>query len=139
MTAQVDHAELKRLADDATLPFMSPGLAIYRQEAFRKAANPDVVLELLSEIEVLKARIKCLEKLGGEQSLRVMEQATRAKDAENALAGLSTQAPDNWRPTRDQIVDVLWERDPENYDEAGYGNAADAILALRPQTAESGK
>ena len=57
--------------------------------AFIAAANPATVLALLSEIAALKGerdglknRVSCLERLGGEQSTRVMEQATRAKDAE---------------------------------------------------------
>ena len=56
---------------------------------FIAAANPATVLALLSEIAALrgerdglKNRVSCLERLGGEQSTRVMEQATRAKDAE---------------------------------------------------------
>lgn len=61
----------------------------YPNAAFIAAANPATVLALLSEIAALrgerdglKNRVSCLERLGGEQSTRVMEQATRAKDAE---------------------------------------------------------
>ena len=57
--------------------------------AFIAAANPATVKNLLSEIAALRGerdglrnRVSCLERLGGEQSTRVMEQATRAKDAE---------------------------------------------------------
>lgn len=60
-----------------------------KDAAFIAAANPATVLALLSEIAALrgerdglKNRVSCLERLGGEQSTRVMEQATRAKDAE---------------------------------------------------------
>lgn len=53
-------------------------------------AKHEAPAEGAGEIEGLKRRIKCLEKLAGEQSLRVMQQATRAKDAENELVARSS-------------------------------------------------
>ena len=41
-------ADLERLANEALRPFMSPSGAVYRREAFQKAANPSAVLELIA-------------------------------------------------------------------------------------------
>ena len=48
----------------------------------REAALLSEIAALRGERKGLKNRVSCLERLCGEQSTRVMEQATRAKDAE---------------------------------------------------------
>lgn len=141
------------LKTDQTFVTATSRVQQQRNAKFSAAANPAVVLELLSEIEGLKARIKCLEKLGGEQSLRVMEQATRAKDAESALANLRTQAPDSWRPDFVDVKAMMIEAYFSGWEDGSCGDEYDAWTAaaeserliderapaLRPQTAESGK
>lgn len=207
MTA-VDHAELKRLAEEATPgPWtyrdMRPntygpafvdasdvqslaicGDAVGRSDthgfclqvdadvrmanaAFIAAANPAVVLELLSEIEGLKAERDVLEveRIGLRAAIfgshdydpalrhasfiemaRLTEDArkgalSRATEAERQLAALRTQAPDSWRPDRCDVVELInyYVTTDIHFDLCGVEGAADAILALRPQTAESGK
>ena len=164
MTA-VDHAELKRLAEGgggdawglndwrpegqilvcggeghsyglfATVDDALPDVA-----AFIAAANPAVVLALLSEIEGLKA----------ERDAYRDAAHLEAVDCDAAEAALRTQAPDSWRPDREAVarkIEPYWF----TFTDRGTYNAtanihcdvalakADAILALRPQTAESGK
>lgn len=85
-----DHAELARLAEAAMPgPFATMGEILSGRDAFIYAFSPAVCSALLSEIAALRGerdglrnRVSCLERLGGEQSTRVMKQATRAKDAE---------------------------------------------------------
>jgi hypothetical protein len=64
------------------------------------------------------------------------------------LAALRTQAPDSWRPDREVVArivdpaaflftqDELMKGDPSQFNAL---SKADRILALRPQTAESGE
>lgn len=105
---------------------------------------------LLSEIEGLKA-----ERDGW---IRWADEKICEAQAET-LAALRTQAPDSWRPDREAVARVIdpfaWrkiDRARKNYTEqvtdeqrrewskdAPSLTKADAILALRPQTAESGK
>ena len=95
-----DHAELARRFHD-TYERLAPSFG-YETRADTKAFDPEspngrlmtavcneVEAALLSEIAALRGerdglrnRVSCLERLGGEQSTRVMQQATRAKDAE---------------------------------------------------------
>ena len=223
MTA-VDHAELKRLAEGATPgPWKACG-TIYEHmnceirggvkgegqaiaqvwdgpNAFKDgqwiaAANPAVVLALLSEIEGLKAeRAKRLEgdavepieraikalkrditsiqdakKRGGSgasltdcinrlpEIVRWLESGVfnveAAFEQYEDAADLRTQAPDSWRPDREAVARVVDFQAWDFYDrhignpimlaeckhEVGPSLAkADAILALLPQAAESGK
>lgn len=90
--APADHAELlAKLANDMRkFEHHAVGsLRIDMDEVRKIIAACDSHAALLSEIAALrgerdglKNRVSCLERLGGEQSTRVMEQATRAKDAE---------------------------------------------------------
>ena len=54
---------------------------------------------------------------------------------------LRTQAPDSWRPTRGQVINAICNASPfgPDYKHPDLLRMSDAILALRPQTAESGK
>ena len=139
MTA-VDHAELKRLADALRVPWSDRGwtLASLLKEARQAADGLDA---LLSEIEGLKAERDGWIKWADE---KICEAQAETLDA------LRTQAPDSWRSDREavaRIVDGLAfgvTNDPatDGRREAQRDTAlakADAILALRPQTAESGK
>lgn len=176
MTPQVDHAELKRLADGATPgpwewdevmnPFYNDpegrscggdgtGMAEFFQTdangetifddkgevrgvlpwkfnnaAFMAAANPAVVLALLSEIEGLKAEL---------ESAKINEDIWSDIAEERR-----TRPPDSWRPDREVVAREILQafRDFDECRAAGdqiIQNTADRILALRPQTAESGK
>ena len=193
MTA-VDHAELTRLAEGAGGDAW--GLNDWRPEgqilvcggeghsyglfatvddalpdvaAFIAAANPAVVLALLSEIEGLKA----------ERDAYRDAAHLEAVDCDAAEAALRTQAPDSWRPIDDDAKDgrpilagsvhhdsrevVCWQDGLESgsleaiesgQPEQGWvndGPIKDRFyanpnyfthwqpIALRPQTAESGK
>lgn len=190
MTA-VDHAELKRLAEGATpgpwttcvrmggdaivdapsrpvarIDYRRDEASRYAEAAFIAAANPAVVLALLSEIEGLKAERDTARAgrsiiAGGSMDMAVMYASAneRADAAEDALR---TQAPDSWRPDREAVARVIdpssWSvmdgylaqmkrkyrgenigYDAEQFQHQESLAKADAILALRPQTAESGK
>ncbi len=58
------------------------------------------MVALRGERDGLRNRVLCLERLGGDQSTRVMEQATRAKDAErqrDEAVGLLRKFNEAWR------------------------------------------
>ena len=65
------------------------------------------------------------------------------KTADRLLLALAirTQAPDSWRPTRGQVINAICNSSPfgPDYKHSDLLRMSDAILALRPQTAESGK
>lgn len=119
--------------------------------AFIVAANPAVVLELLSEIEGLKAERRnivshaTMGTTDGE-GLSVNQVSVEITRLRNELYA-RTQAPDSWRPDRDAVARIIdpvawasagWDRNPERIVDSSLAKA-DAILALSPQTAESGK
>lgn len=176
MTA-VDHAELKRLAEGATpgpwnnsgrsvddfdaecmmrMEWIANGAAdddddlnanVENDAAFIAAANPAVVLALLSEIEGLKAErdeARASRKIisGGAMDMGAMYASAceRADEAERQLSALRTQAPDSWRPEADELL-CRWLG--QSCDDDGVPELQAAtrafIKALRPQTAESGK
>lgn len=153
MTA-VDHAELKRLADEL-VQMLAPDQGESAHPAFGHAVRiQNAHAALLSEIEGLKAErdegdvlidvARILEDhvdYDDENSEHVVGLNRRhaALSAAEAIAPyLRTQAPDSWRPDRAALARVL-----KAWCEGGllqdYASVADAILALRPQTAESGK
>lgn len=87
-----DHAELARECirglqsiEDRVCegdPFRFTGGTIYFKSINALETLLSEIAALRGEKDGLKNRVSCLERLGGEQSTRVMEQATRAKDAE---------------------------------------------------------
>lgn len=200
MTA-VDHAELKRAAEGATpgpwnnsgrsvddfdaecmmrMEWIANGAAdddddlnanVENDAAFIAAANPAVVLALLSEIEGLKAakwEVRHVDTMNDVVSMGMArdDAIARADEAERQLDALRTQAPDSWRPSLMDMARAIYDA-PTRFDGDAVGthlgrsemvdcsartaeeereivlcmceDAASAILALRPQTAESGK
>lgn len=193
----VDHAELKRLAEGATpgpwnnsgrsvddfdaecmmrMEWIANGAAdddddlnanVENDAAFIAAANPAVVLALLSEIEGLKAEVE-----RWHSAYEIAHDQAMANGS--ALSALRTQAPDSWRPIdtapKDGTELFLWcgrlkvgswrvdegfaSKEPmwldDSYDDFSCGFASTPIYpthwmplpaapALRPQTAESGE
>lgn len=141
-----DHAELTRLAEAAkTVRRDANGRldgddAVRMWVAFHDAMSPGVCSALLSEIAALRGerdglrnRVSCLERLGGEQSTRVMEQATRANDAERQR--------DELRKALEAARDVLHKHyvdfDGEPEDAVALGRAwAETERALANQGAD---
>ena len=167
MTA-VDHAELKRLADEL-VQILAPDQGERAHPAFGLAVRiQSAHAALLSEIEGLKARAMLADMMSAK-----LERRTRLLDeAERQLAALRTQAPDSWRPietapkdgTRVLLsgmpygpkVDVGawgittynrsakaynrgWTTFPGNETNPTHWMPLPAAPALSPQTAESGK
>lgn len=85
-------------------------------------------LALLSEIEGLKAERDRLSGMLAEVDEGLSE----------IMPLIRTQAPDSWRPDREAIMTIIDANKYEAWTVDRAGQMADAILALRPQTAESG-
>lgn len=169
MTPQVDHAELGRTTYEANSkqfdihPFFARAAKWDELPDETKThyatVERTVTAPLLSEIEGLKRQRDELH----ETTNRYLARARSAEDA------LRTQAPDSWRPDREAVARIVdpetfalishyssierfdgkspAEREAEVFKgypylkrgrDIAYADA-DAILALRPQTAESGK
>lgn len=159
MTA-VDHAELGRTTYEANSkqfdihPFFARSAKWDELPDETKAhyamVERTVTAPLLSEIEGLKAadaRLHAITKAGGCPKCELTK-AQCADSIAEVEVGRRTQAPDSWRPDREEVARML---DPKAFDHPTVHlqhlakrrikalNQADRVLALRPQTAESGK
>lgn len=166
MTA-VDHAELKRCpfcGSAAKLETYGNRLGISCTECLCRTPlgqpgedltpvwnlrTPDAAL--LSEIEGLKAERDAVWVKVEDTARRYARCYPEASDGRNTFvmfaewaasqAALRTQALDSWRPDREAVDAAIRAADEEFGGMSSYRRRVltDAILALRPQTAESGE
>ena len=106
-------------------------------DAFRTSNSEESVEHFLSE--AISNSPQPLKDLALFLSSALSEDDWKTADRLLLALTLRTQAPDSWRPDREEVARVIveWNADTDFHFQAL--ELADAILALRPQTAESGE